>query len=555
MQKLQLSIPEPCHENWQQMTPTEQGRFCNACAKEVIDFSTMTDIQVLNYFTNLTHEKVCGRALPEQLDKVISRPLQPKKKLFWYWNYFVMFFMLFGKGNSAKAQGEIKPVIQINPFKANDIRGRTTVVNGVIMKSSGVITGKVTDINGNPVSFASVKIKGTNSGVAADANGDYSIKVNTNAILIISAAGFKESEVIIGTQSVLNSVLEFNKNMLAGEVVIVSGDMGFIKMDNYQTPAKTNSVAIIKVKETETNKFIPNASVIINSLRSTDTIITDKKGEHRIKKIKKYDEYYIKVIADGYEPNEFTIDEADFKDRKKEWEVLLRKQKIEITTASPNVNTGKDFTIRIHCYKGLGVGTGALYVVDGTINPIGVDINPDDVEDYSILQGPAATALFGSAGSNGAVVITTKKLKIKNLDTVTVTSYPIQGALKKNWTTSETSVMGGMVKGETINVINTIADSMKILVTKLTGTIKIFPNPVQRGLQFSIALKLKQAGLYQLQITDAAGKIVLQKQFNANAKEVTEKLLADSRWASGLYYLNIFDNKNQLAGKTSFIFE
>ena len=36
MQKLQLSIPEPCHENWQQMTPTEQGRYCNACAKEVV---------------------------------------------------------------------------------------------------------------------------------------------------------------------------------------------------------------------------------------------------------------------------------------------------------------------------------------------------------------------------------------------------------------------------------------------------------------------------------------------------------------------------------------
>lgn len=35
MQKLQLSISEPCHENWHNMTPTEQGRFCNACAKEV----------------------------------------------------------------------------------------------------------------------------------------------------------------------------------------------------------------------------------------------------------------------------------------------------------------------------------------------------------------------------------------------------------------------------------------------------------------------------------------------------------------------------------------
>ena len=108
MQKLQLSIPEPCHENWQTMTPTDQGRFCNACAKEVIDFSMMTDTEMLNYFTTLTHEKVCGRALPAQLERVISKPKEPKKRLFWYWNYIVMFFMFFGKANNVKAQGGVK---------------------------------------------------------------------------------------------------------------------------------------------------------------------------------------------------------------------------------------------------------------------------------------------------------------------------------------------------------------------------------------------------------------------------------------------------------------
>ncbi|HNK29664.1 MAG TPA: hypothetical protein PKG65_12100, partial [Ferruginibacter sp.] len=87
MQKLQLSIPEPCHENWQEMTPTQQGRFCKACAKEVIDFSMMTDTEVLNYFAGLREEKVCGRALPSQLNRAITYPKEPKKRLFWYWNY------------------------------------------------------------------------------------------------------------------------------------------------------------------------------------------------------------------------------------------------------------------------------------------------------------------------------------------------------------------------------------------------------------------------------------------------------------------------------------
>lgn len=72
---------------------------------------------------------------------------------------------------------------------------------------------------------------------------------------------------------------------------------------------------------------------------------------------------------------------------------------------------GAETTIRLRGENGLGTGSGALYVVDGTIMPSGADINPDDVEDYSILQGPAAAALFGPDGSNGAVVITLKKAK------------------------------------------------------------------------------------------------------------------------------------------------
>jgi TonB-dependent SusC/RagA subfamily outer membrane receptor len=52
-----------------------------------------------------------------------------------------------------------------------------------------------------------------------------------------------------------------------------------------------------------------------------------------------------------------------------------------------------------------------LYVVDGTIIPSASDINPDDIEDVTVLQGPSAAALFGAEGSNGAIVINTKKAK------------------------------------------------------------------------------------------------------------------------------------------------
>ncbi|MEO6539671.1 MAG: TonB-dependent receptor plug domain-containing protein, partial [Ferruginibacter sp.] len=72
---------------------------------------------------------------------------------------------------------------------------------------------------------------------------------------------------------------------------------------------------------------------------------------------------------------------------------------------------GAETTIRLRGENGFGIGAGALYVVDGTIMPDGGDINPDDIEDYSILQGPSAAALFGPDGANGAIVMTTKKAK------------------------------------------------------------------------------------------------------------------------------------------------
>ena len=61
-----LHIPEPCHENWDSMSPTEQGRFCNSCEKEVVSFANKTDAQIVAYFKNAP-TKVCGQFRPEQL--------------------------------------------------------------------------------------------------------------------------------------------------------------------------------------------------------------------------------------------------------------------------------------------------------------------------------------------------------------------------------------------------------------------------------------------------------------------------------------------------------
>ena len=86
---------------------------------------------------------------------------------------------------------------------------------------SRVVTGRVADKDGNPVPFASVNVKGTKTGVSADANGAYSIRVDANSTLVISGTGFKETEVPVGTQTVLSTVMEKGGKELV-EVVVTS---------------------------------------------------------------------------------------------------------------------------------------------------------------------------------------------------------------------------------------------------------------------------------------------------------------------------------------------
>ncbi len=551
MQKLQISIPEPCHENWQQMTPTEQGRFCNACAKEVVDFSMMTDTEVLNYFTKITHEKVCGRALPSQLERTITTPKEPKKKLFWYWNYIVMFFMFF-KGNNAAAQTCTKPPTEAGPVKNSDVRGEVVAVGKIKQEGSRVITGKVTDMDGNPVSFASVKIKGTPTGVSADANGAYLIRGYSNTILVIAGLGFKEAEIPVGNGSTFNIVLEKSVGGIV-DIIVVGGAFGRITTDEYYGSLdKLKRIAVIQVKDETTGKVMPNASIIMKPRYGgiTNTVLTDKKGIYKIKGIADGDEYEIRISAEGYEPSEFTIDEYDFKNRKKEWEVLLKKQKsaFAMQRRIATQDLKGDFQVNVLGQTRVTpIITDSLYVIDGKISTKreADHLSPEDISEITRLEKSEAAALFGSEGSNGAVVITTRKAKEIKLNEVVVS------------TDLSNRRMGGMTGGITFTREGSYLDEKITTVkTLLTDSIKVYPNPVQRNNEFSVQLKLKQPGNnYSFLITDVTGKVLLQQQFNASAKDHTVKITGDGRWAAGIYYIRVFDSKNKLISKSSFIFQ
>lgn len=89
--KHKVSIPEPCHENWNKMTPKDNGRFCLSCSKTVIDFTTMLPDEIQHFFIQNQNNKICGRFRKSQLDSVTIQI--PSRVLYAQTNYYKMFLL------------------------------------------------------------------------------------------------------------------------------------------------------------------------------------------------------------------------------------------------------------------------------------------------------------------------------------------------------------------------------------------------------------------------------------------------------------------------------
>ncbi len=103
-----VKIPEPCHESWDKMTPTQQGKFCLSCEKEVVDFSQKSTNEIINYFQTRrnTEERLCGR-----FDiKHVEQPLKKTKFYYRYFNWVLGILVSFLQScgwNMGRTTGEI----------------------------------------------------------------------------------------------------------------------------------------------------------------------------------------------------------------------------------------------------------------------------------------------------------------------------------------------------------------------------------------------------------------------------------------------------------------
>lgn len=209
---LSVHIPTPCHENWDAMTPAQQGRFCQSCAKTVVDFSLMTDSEVLNYFGKATGN-TCGRFANDQL----QRPLQPvkqDKRKGWWIAAMMPLLMMFERAGAQKKNS--KP-------KEDTIIVTSPIMLGMVMPApvpaNDTIKGKVVDTLGNPIPFASISINGKYKGIDADSSGEFSIPIatkNYSTQLEASAIGYSTGKIDIdGEMDKYVIVLKSLENKLA----------------------------------------------------------------------------------------------------------------------------------------------------------------------------------------------------------------------------------------------------------------------------------------------------------------------------------------------------
>jgi len=132
--KYKLTIPEPCPENWDKMTPNENGRYCMSCSKTVVDFTSMLPNEVQHFFIQNQNKKICGRFKNSQLDtiniQIPTRILYNQKyyhKMFLLALFIAMGTTLFScqDKNGNKQKIDKVEVIEENAVDKNITKGKT----------------------------------------------------------------------------------------------------------------------------------------------------------------------------------------------------------------------------------------------------------------------------------------------------------------------------------------------------------------------------------------------------------------------------------------------
>lgn len=226
------------------------------------------------------------------------------------------------------------------------------------------VTGTVTGSDdGLTLPGVSIVIKGTSLGTASDVNGNYKLNISgNNTVLIFSFIGYTTLEIPVGTRNVVNVALSPEARRLE-EVVVTALGVKREKREIGYSSEKINSDEILRA----------GAPNVIGALSGRSAGVQISQG-------------------DGVDGGSTRIVIRGNNNLARTNQPLIVVDNVPMDNSSGLDNIG----------RGVDWGNGIA------------DLNPFDIEDYTVLKGGAASALYGERGANGVILITTKRGKKQN---------------------------------------------------------------------------------------------------------------------------------------------
>lgn len=273
------------------------------------------------------------------------------------------------KKGIVKANKLLKESLFGNDFSFEVIENNTIIIRqktvDEVPQDPIRVTGKVTDEDGTPLPGVTVRISGTNTGVATNFDGNYTLIVpRSESVLVFTSIGFATKEIIVGDQTVINVTMQEAVNEL-DEVILNAGYY------NVSERTKTGSIGKIDTKIIAKQPVNNPLAAMQGHIAGVDiTQVSSLSGSSIDIEIRGQN-----FIGGGTNPL-FIVDGVPFGS------------------------------------ESLGTFRGQPEIIPGgNISPLNA-LSPTDIESIEVLKDADATAIYGARGANGVVLITTKKGKV-----------------------------------------------------------------------------------------------------------------------------------------------
>lgn len=204
--QLKLSVKNPCSKKFEHFRPTQDGGFCSSCAKEVIDFTAMTDQEIVHYFDK-NHENTCGKFHKSQLQ---FHPAGHTSRNLRYASLGVVGISLISLLATASVGAQEKQSPKIEVWKSQE--KDTTKTSDRTTSKNVIVKGIVKDKNGS-LPGVSILLKGTTVGTETDFDGKFKFPtpLKKGDVLIFSYLGYTSKELVVKNNTPsLNLNLEVN---------------------------------------------------------------------------------------------------------------------------------------------------------------------------------------------------------------------------------------------------------------------------------------------------------------------------------------------------------